>query len=215
MLNNSGVFISFEGGEGSGKSSIVKDFSAYLNSLGIKNIATSEPGGNRNFFGKKIRELILGDESIHILPKTEVLLFAADRAQHVGGVILPALSVGTIVLCDRYIDSSVVYQGVVRDLGTKEVSKISEWAADDLYPDLTFLLDVDPIVGLERRTKAGEENRIDKESIEFHYKVREGFLTLAEGDPNRFVVLDASQNKTQILDEIVLIFREKYPNLFQ
>jgi dTMP kinase len=185
-----GLFIAFEGGDGAGKSTQAARLAEALESRGLKVLRTREPGGTP--VGEKLRSLVLDHGNGHIDAHTEALIFAASRAAHATQVIRPALERGEIVLTDRYIDSSVAYQGAGRDLGTDAVRSINEWATSGLQPDLTVLLDVDPGVGRRRRT-AGDaaEDRLESEADEFHTRIRNAFLELAAVHPDAYLVLPA------------------------
>jgi dTMP kinase len=187
---NPGLFIAFEGGDGAGKSTQAAALAGALESRGVKVLRTREPGGTP--IGEKLRSLVLDHGHGHIDARTEALIFAASRAAHADQVILPALERGDVVLTDRYIDSSVAYQGAGRELGTGAVRDLNEWATSGLQPDLTVLLDVDPAVGRLRRT-AGDaaEDRMESEADEFHAKIRSAFLDLAAGRPDHYLVLPA------------------------
>jgi dTMP kinase len=185
-----GLFIAFEGGDGAGKSTQTVELAEALESRGLTVLRTREPGGTP--IGEKLRSLVLDHGHGHIDAHTEALIFAASRAAHAGQVIRPALERGEIVLTDRYIDSSVAYQGAGRGLGTDAVREINEWATSGLQPHLTVLLDVDPEVGRRRRT-AGDaaEDRLESEADEFHSRIRAAFLDLAETRPEKYLVLPA------------------------
>jgi dTMP kinase len=187
---NPGLFIAFEGGDGAGKSTQTAELAEALESRGLTVLRTREPGGTP--IGEKLRSLVLDHGHGHIDAHTEALIFAASRAAHAGQVIRPALERGEIVITDRYIDSSVAYQGAGRSLGTDAVRQINEWATSGLQPDLTVLLDVDPEVGRLRRT-AGDaaEDRLESEADEFHALIRAAFLDLAEARPEQYLVLAA------------------------
>lgn len=180
------MFISFEGGDGAGKTTQVNELARYLRDRGYDVVTTREPGGTE--LGQEIRHLLLhgGDVS----PKAEALLYAADRAHHVATVIRPAISRGAVVLSDRYLDSSIAYQGVARDLGTDEVRELSLWATDHMLPDLTILLDIPVASGSER--VGGEQDRIEAAGASFHEAVRHEFLALAAEEPERWIVIDGS-----------------------
>lgn len=187
---NPGLFIAFEGGDGAGKSTQAAALAAALASRGFTVLRTREPGGTP--IGEKLRSLVLDHGHGHIDAHTEALIFAASRAAHASQVIRPALERGEIVITDRYIDSSVAYQGAGRDLGTEAVRNVNEWATSGLRPDLTVLLDVDPEVGRRRRT-AGDaaEDRLESEADEFHARIRTAFLELAAARPEQYLVLPA------------------------
>lgn len=190
----SGMFLVFEGGEGSGKSTQIELLSGALTARGHRVIVTREPGGSS--IGQKLRELLLDPANGNISDKAEALLYAADRAQHVEECIRPALESGAIVLCDRYIDSSIAYQGVVRGLGADQIRAVNRWGTGGLFPDMVFLLDYEAELGLER---AGDEpDRIEQEGLDFHRRVREAYRLLAERHANRFLVLDAGKSAEEI-----------------
>lgn len=193
-----GIFITFEGGDGSGKTTQVKLLAEYLCDQGREVVATREPGGTE--LGREIRKLILhgGD----VCPKAEALLYAADRAHHIATVVRPALERGAVVLADRYLDSSVAYQGVARDLGLDEVRDLSLWATDGLMPSLTLLLDVPVSVGAGR--VRGTQDRIEAAGTTFHQAVRDEYLKLASADPQRWRVIDAKVS----VDDVAARVRE-------
>ena len=185
-----GVFIAFEGGDGAGKSTQAARLAAALESRGYTVLRTREPGGTP--VGEKLRSLVLDHGNGEIDAHTEALIFAASRAAHATQVIRPALGRGDIVLTDRYIDSSVAYQGAGRNLGQDAVRSVNEWATSGLQPHLTVLLDVDPELGRRRRT-AGQaaEDRLESEADEFHTRIRDAFLDLAASRPASYLVLPA------------------------
>lgn len=182
-----GLFVVFEGGEGAGKSTQVQRLATALTAQGYDVVVTREPGATPE--GGQIRALLL-DPATTLAPGAEALLYAADRAQHVAQVVLPALARGAVVISDRYVDSSLAYQGAGRDLDVAEVRELSDWATQGLVPALTVLLDVDPAAGLGRAT--GTPDRIEQESLAFHRAVRQGFLDLAAEQPDRYLVVDAT-----------------------
>jgi dTMP kinase len=183
-----GLFVAFEGGDGAGKSTQARVLGEWLEQRGYAVRHTREPGGTA--LGREIRELLLHGEDGSVSPRAEALLFAADRAHHVATLVRPALERGEVVLTDRYLDSSVAYQGAARDLGHEEIRQLSLWAVDGLVPDLTVLLDVPAGVGRERRGTV--HDRLERETDDFHDRVRQGFLDLAARDPARYAVLDAT-----------------------
>ena len=186
-------FITFEGPEGSGKTSVIKEVEAALKAQNIDVIVTREPGGVA--LSERIRSLLLDFVDEKMDARTEAMLFAASRRQHVVEVIRPALEAGKVVLCDRYIDSSLAYQGVARDLGIEEVYALNLFAIEDLIPDLTVFIDVKPEVGLSRvRSNQRDMDRLDLETLEFHQKVYEGYLQLAELEPDRIKVINGEQS---------------------
>lgn len=195
-----GVLITFEGGEGAGKTSVIREMGARLKKLGYDVMATREPGGV--LIAEQIRRVILDENHTAMDARTEALLYAAARREHLVEKIIPALNKGKIVLCDRFIDSSLAYQGYARGIGMEEVLKINEFAVGSYFPDLTLFLDVEPKVGLERITKdlGREINRLDKENIAFHNKVREGFLSVYERFPKRIKRIDANQPFADVVE---------------
>jgi dTMP kinase len=185
-----GLFIAFEGGDGAGKSTQAAELARALEARGMTVLRTREPGGTP--IGEKLRSLVLDHGHGHIDAHTEALIFAASRAAHASQVIRPALGRGDTVLTDRYIDSSVAYQGAGRSLGADAVRSINEWATSGLLPDLTVLLDVDPAVGRQRRTSGdAAEDRLESEADDFHTRIRDAFLSLAAARPDRYLVLPA------------------------
>jgi dTMP kinase len=200
-----GKFVVVEGGEGAGKSTQVHILSSRLTSAGVNVTTTREPGGGH--LGVAIRRLLLSCPDETMPPRTEALLFAADRSQHVATVIRPALAMGDVVICDRYEDSTWVYQGMARNLGPK-VGEISQWAADGLTPDLVVLLDIDPRIGLVRAAGRGDINRLDSEPAEFHDRVRAGFLARAAAQHRRYLVVDGSRDESDIADQVEARVRE-------
>ncbi|MFB0834913.1 dTMP kinase [Arthrobacter halodurans] len=186
-----GLLIVFEGGDGAGKSTQASLLAERLTAAGRTVVRTREPGGTP--IGERLRALVLDHGHGPVDARTEALMFAASRAAHVEQLILPALDAGSVVVCDRYIDSSVAYQGVGRGLGTDDVLRVNRWATGGLLPHLTVLLDVDPAAGRLRRT-AGQapEDRLESEPDDFHARIRGAFLDLAAADPARYLVLDAA-----------------------
>ncbi|MBR0138929.1 MAG: dTMP kinase [Firmicutes bacterium] len=201
-----GFFISFEGPDGSGKTTQIGLLSAYLRSKGYEITAVREPGGTP--ISEKIREIILDNKNREMAPAAEALLYAASRAQLVEEVIRPALEEGRIVLSDRFMDSSIAYQGYGRGLGDG-VRAINEFAVRDLQPDLTFLMDLDPALGKMRVLKEGTPDRLESEALSFHRRVYEGYLELSRIYSKRFVVIDAAKSVGEISEEIIEAF-EKY-----
>jgi dTMP kinase len=193
-----GTFLALEGGEGAGKSTQLRLLQEWLCGQGHDVVVTREPGATPA--GARIRALLLDPATGRLTPRAEAMLYAADRAQHVSEVIRPALERGAVVLTDRFVDSSLAYQGAGRELAAEEVRRLSQWATGGLRPDLVVLLDVDPVVGLARA--GGVPDRIESESLEFHRRVRDGFLQLAEDDPERYLVVSAEQPPEAVLREV-------------
>ena len=187
-----GRFITLEGGDGAGKTTQAELLTAWLEANGRTVVRTREPGGTD--LGLRVREIVLHERG-HIAPRAEALLYAADRAHHVETVVRPALARGDVVLQDRYIDSSVAYQGVARGLGAEHVRGVSDWAADGLRPDRTVLLDLDVTEGRARVAAARGDtfDRLESEAAVFHETVRRAFLDMADAEPDRFLVVDAAR----------------------
>ncbi len=193
-----GVFIVMEGGEGSGKSTQVALLADAVAAAGRFPLITREPGGSPR--AEAIRELILADGDSQIMdPRTEALLFAAARADHASHVIRPALQRGEVVICDRYIDSSVAYQGVARGLDADRIRELSSWATQTLLPDLTILLDIHPELGLAR---ASDANRLEREPMAFHRAVRDAYLSFAAADPGGYAVVSAEQDAAAVQEQV-------------
>lgn len=198
-----GVFISFEGSEGCGKTTQIARTARRFEENGDDVLVTREPGGTS--IGEEIRHLLMHNEiSENMWPETELLLFAASRAQLVREVLLPALEDGKFILCDRFLDSTTVYQGVGRKISSEPVQMINSFAAGDLIPDLTIILDIPAEVGMERiKHRLGDlPNRMEKETIDFYRKVREGYLLLAKELPGRFAVVNGDQPEDQVEEAI-------------
>ncbi|MBY0095501.1 dTMP kinase [Mesobacillus maritimus] len=196
-----GLFVSFEGPEGAGKTTIIDMLIEDLKKEGFQAISTREPGGIE--IAEQIREVILNKNNTAMDARTEALLYAAARRQHLVEKVKPALEAGNVLLCDRFIDSSLAYQGFARGLGIDEVLSINQFAIEDMMPRVTFYFDLDPKIGLERihKNDGREVNRLDLEKIEFHQKVREGYLIVADRYPERIVKIDASRPLQQVFDE--------------
>ena len=194
---NSGVFLVFEGGEGAGKSTQIKHLAERLRAQGRDVVVTREPGATE--VGERIRRMVLDGE---MSPRAEALLYAADRAHHVSTVLRPALAGGAVVISDRYVDSSLAYQGAGRALAVDEVSWLSAWATGGLKPDLVILLDIDPRLGLARAGQRGVPDVVERESLAFHDRVRAGYLDLAAADPARYLVVDAEGDEKELAEEI-------------
>lgn len=198
-------FITFEGGEGAGKTSVILDLAVFLKEEGVDFITTREPGGIQ--IAESIRQIILDTNNTAMDGRTEALLYAAARRQHLVEKVIPQLNAGKIVLCDRFLDSSLVYQGMARSIGFDEVLSINNFAIENCMPKLTFYFDIEPEKGLARiaKNKDREINRLDKENLNFHYKVREGYLKLLAMFPERIIRIDAERP----LEEVVLETKKK------
>ena len=203
-----GLLIAFEGGEGSGKTTQARRVSIWLRELGYDVETTYEPGATK--IGMRLRALLLDTSSTGLSPHAEALMYAADRAEHVASVIAPALDRGAIVITDRYVDSSLAYQGAGRNLAVEEITRFNWWATGGRTPDLTILLDMDPLAGLRRRTRSAD--RLEAEPAEFHLRVRAGFLALARAEPDRYLVLDASREPEDITRDITERVRDLLPD---
>lgn len=195
------LFVTFEGGEGTGKTTAMKAVNDRLLKEGYSTVTSREPGGTP--IAEEIRNVILDKANTAMDPRTEALLYAASRRQHLVEKIWPALKEGKIVLCDRYLDSSLAYQGGARGLGIDEVLNINLFATEGTYPDLTLFFDLDPKVGLARiaANQGREVNRLDLEKISFHEKVRASFQELVKRYPNRYVTLDASKSPEEVAED--------------
>jgi dTMP kinase len=193
-----GVFVCFEGGEGAGKSTQSRALATSLEERGFHTLLTFEPGDTP--VGKEVRRIVLDPATGELSDRTEVLLYAADKAEHVDTVVLPALARGEVVITDRYVDSTLAYQGAGRTLAAAEVERVARWATHDLRPHLTVVLDVDPDHGFGR---FAERDRIEGESPEFHQRVRAAFVEMAAGDPDHYLVIDAGRSAADIADEVL------------
>ncbi len=200
LHTDSGLFVCFEGGEGAGKSTQARLLADWLRAQGRPVLLTFEPGDTP--VGKDIRRIVLDPATGHLADRTEALLYAADKAEHVEKVVRPALAAGAVVITDRYVDTSLAYQGTGRGIDASELEHVLRWATGDLRPDLTVVLDLAPEHGLGRFE---ERDRIEAESVEFHERAREGFLGLAAADPDHYLVLDARQPQ----DDLAATIRER------
>lgn len=210
------MFITFEGIEGTGKSTQILKVKEYFESKGREVLLTLEPGGSR--IGQELRKMLLHVDNDDITPITELFLYLADRAQHVAQVIRPALDEGKVVLCDRFADSTVVYQGYGRGIDTATLQHLNEVAVDSMWPDLTILLDIDPEIGLKRATlrnleegKAKEEGRFEAEHISFHNRIREGYQTWAALNTDRIKSISANGTPDEVFDSIKSLI-EAFPS---
>lgn len=201
-----GLFVAFEGGDGSGKSTIIEKIYTWLKESGHDCVLTREPGGIK--ISEKIREVILDTENTEMDGRTEALLYAAARRQHLVEKVIPAINAGKIVLCDRFVDSSLAYQGYARGLGINEVFEINKFAIGDCMPDVSILFDISPEVGLERINKnsSREVNRLDLEKIDFHNKVREGYTKVYENNKDRMIKINAEKSIDQVFETVKKIF---------
>jgi len=202
------LFVTFEGPEGAGKSTQIRRLASELEARGYSVVTTREPGGTA--IGEAIRQILLAPEHAAMLPETEALLNTAARAQHVAEVIQPALAAGKVVLCDRFVDSTLVYQGAGRGLPANELLSLQRWATRGLWPDLTLLLDLPVAVGQARRRASGEPlSRLDADALGFHERVRTGFLALARDEPARWRIIDAAQSEEAVAREVLAVVLER------
>ena len=207
------MFITLEGIEGSGKTTQLSHMQAFCQQQGWPCVVTREPGGTQ--LGAQIRSILLDPDSRQLVPHAELLLYMADRAQHLAQVVKPALAAGKVVICDRYFDATVVYQGYARGLDVAFINQLHRLAFKNLKPDLTILFDLKPKIGLARAWKqiqngdrTTHESRFEAEKLKFHQRVREGYLELAQAEPERFRIVDASQDAEQISRIMCSILQE-------
>ncbi|QZN93460.1 dTMP kinase [Limosilactobacillus panis] len=211
-----GKFISFEGPDGAGKTSVLRQIQADLeDQLGKERVVyTREPGGDH--ISEQIRQLLFDSSNGDMDGRTEALLFAASRRQHVIAEILPDLKADKVILCDRYVDSSVAYQGAGRQLGEKEIWQLNQFAIDGVMPELTVYLDIESEIGLRRiaEHRSDQVNRLDKEKLAFHQAVRQAYLRLYHNDSDRIKLVDASQPLDQVISDVRQVIHRRYPDLF-
>lgn len=208
-----GMFITIEGPEGSGKTTVAKNVVEKLINEGYKVLYTREPGGVG--IAEKIRDIILDVNNTNLDPRSEALLYAASRRQHLVEKVIPALEKGYIVICDRFVDSSLAYQGYARDIGIDEIYNINMFAINDKWPDITILLDIDPEVGLQRimQNRQNEVNRLDLEGMNFHNKVHKGYQIIKEKYADRITLVDGNKSKDEVFDEVYKIIKERINEL--
>jgi dTMP kinase len=193
-------FITFEGGDGAGKTTLIEKIYAYLNGQDRKVVCTRAPGGTQ--IGSEIRKLLLEKHPVSMSPRCELFLFLADRAQHVDEIIRPALDAHHIVLCDRFNDSTLAYQGCARGFEAKQLDTLLRFASGDLVPDLTLYLDLDPEIGFERAKKErSAPDRIESEALAFHRKIRRAFRQIAKHNPQRFITINAALSPAQVFEQ--------------
>lgn len=207
------MFITLEGIEGAGKTSQVENIVAFFKSRGYVCVTTREPGGT--LIGGKIRGILLDPDSRDLCPEAELMLYVADRVQHIKTMIKPNLAEGCVVVCDRFYDATLVYQGYARGLPTALISELHRLVCADMQPDLTLLFDLAPEIGLKRAlrelrngSRSEDESRFEAEKIEFHHKVRDGYLELARLNPERFRIIDASVDKNQVSRQVEEVLRD-------
>lgn len=201
-------FITFEGGEGSGKTTLIEMLVKDLEKRGIKTFKTREPGGSK--ISEEIRNIILNKENTDMDYKTEALLYASSRRQHLVDVVIPAINDGFLVICDRYLDSSLAYQGYARGLGIDEVYNVNLYATSGMLPDLTILIDQDPRIGLKRiQNNKRNTNRLDVEAINFHDNVRKGYLEVANKFSDRIKTVNGERPLDEVYQDVLKIVLEK------
>lgn len=200
-----GLFITFEGNDGSGKSSVIEAIKNELNQMGFETVYSREPGGSK--IAEKIREVILDIDNLGMDDKTESLLYAASRREHIMKTIIPALQDGKIILCDRYLDSSLAYQGYARGIGIDKVYEMNTYATDGLLPDLTLLVCVKPEVGLDRikSNNRGALDRLEVEKMEFHKKVYDGYLKVQEMFPERIKIINGENTREKVREDALKV----------
>lgn len=206
MKNKKGYFVTLEGGEGSGKSTQLKLLEDYLDKGGYDVIYTREPGGTP--ISEEIRKILLGGKNVEMSDETEALLFAAARAQHIKEKILPAIAEGKTVVCDRYVHSSLVYQGYARGLG-EFVEKVNSYALENCMPDITIFLDITPERAFARKGGADADDRLEQSGIDFHRRVYDGYVRMAEKFPDHFVRVNADRGIDEVFAEILDTLRQK------
>ena len=208
-MKRKGKFITFEGPEGAGKTTVISTIVELLKDQGVDVLLTREPGGIN--ISEKIRTIILDNNHTEMDSKTEALLYAAARRQHLVEKVIPALESGAFVLCDRFIDSSLAYQGHARGLGIEEVLQVNQFAIGNMMPDLTVFFDINPEEGLARITEndGREQNRLDNESLRFHEKVYEGYKLLIESYPERIITTDARLTKPEVIKNVYNIITSR------
>ncbi len=211
------MLITLEGIEGSGKTTQIDYIATYLQKSGLDYIITKEPGGT--VLGAKIRSILLDPGNMNIHPMTELLLYAADRVQHIKELITPMIESGKIVICDRFHDSTTVYQGFTRGIDISLIQRLNSLVLEGLAPDITFILDLDPEIGLKRAwrqildgSRSEAETRFENEKLQFHESVRNGYLELARQEPGRFVVVDASEDAAKVKEKIIEKLKKSLKN---
>jgi len=214
MMRYQGLFITFEGPEGSGKTTQIRRLGQWLKKKGIPCLLTREPGGSR--LSTHLRRWILNRLEYHLVPETELFLFLADRSQHVKEILVPALKKGKVVLCDRYTDSTLAYQGGGRGFDLELLQTLNQAATEGLQPDLTVLFDVPVEVGLKRAAaRRGKKDRMEREALLFHRKVRKVFLRLSRRFPGRFLVLDAGKSPEQVFQALTKGLQNRLPGVWK
>ena len=206
-MERRGKFVTFEGCEGCGQSTQVRLFKEYLTKQGIPHIFTREPGGEK--ISEEIRRILLDANNAEMTSECEALLYAASRVQHLSDRVEPALAAGKLVVCDRYVDSSLAYQGHARGLGMEFVSNINAYALEKYTPDVTIFIDLTPEAAFQRKHGADKNDRLEQAGMEFHKRVYEGFKLLAEKFPQRFVCVDGNQTPNEIFEKVLSVLKER------
>ena len=207
-MSDRGVFVTFEGIEGSGKTTQARRLSAHLEKRGIPHIVTREPGGTP--LADQVRSLLLDPRQETVFPEAELLLYQAARAQHVRGLLIPALESGKAVLCDRFYDATCAYQTHARKLDVEMVGMLNRFASGGLVPDLTLLFDLPPEIGVSRAARRGAADRIEMESQDFHQAVREGYLAIFKSNSDRMVLIDACATEKEVFRQLLEIVEERF-----
>lgn len=202
-----GKFITFEGCDGCGKSTQLKLLSTYLSENNVPHIFTREPGGGK--ISEAIREILLSGKNMEMTDECEALLYAASRVQHLSDRVEPALSKGELVVCDRYVDSSLAYQAYARGLGVEFISKINAFALEKYLPDVTIFIDLTPEAAFARKKGADADDRLEQAGLAFHKRVYQGYKTLAQNEPDRFVCIDGNQTPQAIFGDVLKALKEK------
>lgn len=202
-----GKFITFEGCDGCGKSTQLKKFNEYLTNNGIGHIFTREPGGGK--ISEAIREILLNGKNSEMTDECEALLYAASRVQHLSDRVEPALAEGKLVICDRYVDSSLAYQAYARGLGVDFITRINAYALENYLPDLTVFIDLTPEAAFARKHGADANDRLEQAGMAFHKKVYEGYKAIAEAEPDRFVCINGNKTPDEIFGEILAVFQQR------
>ena len=202
-----GKFITFEGCDGSGKSTQLRLLSEYLTKAGIPHIFTREPGGGK--ISEAIREILLSGKNMEMTDECEALLYAASRVQHLNDKVEPALSEGKLVICDRYVDSSLAYQAYARGLGVEFVSKINAFALEKYRPDVTVFIDLTPEAAFLRKHGADENDRLEQAGMAFHKRVYEGYKAVAKAEPDRVVCVDGNQTPNESFEEVLRVLKQR------
>lgn len=206
-MEKTGKFITFEGCDGCGKSTQLKMLSNYLTSENVAHIFTREPGGGK--ISEAIREILLSGKNMEMTDECEALLYAASRVQHLRDRVDPALKEGKLVICDRYVDSSLAYQGYGRGLGVEFIGKINAYALENYLPDVTIFIDLSPEAAFKRKHGADQNDRLELAGMEFHNRVYEGFKALAKENPDRFVCINGEQTPDEIFAQVLSALKEK------